>query len=50
MVPSQEEEVLGILDLIGEEKADGFEGLFAAVNVIAEEEVVGLGWITAVFE
>ena len=24
VVPSQEEEVLGVLDLVGEEKADGF--------------------------
>lgn len=34
MVTSQDEEVLGVLDLVGKEQADGFEGLFASVDVV----------------
>lgn len=51
MVPPKHEEVLGVLNLVAEEEADCFEGLFTAVNVVAEEDVVGcagvgniLGW------
>lgn len=43
VVTSQDEEVLGIFDLVGEQKADGLERLLASVYVVAEEEVVGLG-------
>lgn len=43
MVPSQEKEILGVFDLVGEQEADGLQGLFAPVHVVAEEEVVGLG-------
>lgn len=34
MVATEDEEVFGVLDLIGKEKADGLEGLLAAINVI----------------
>ena len=43
MIAAQDEEIFGIFDLVGKEKADNLEGLFASVDVIAEEEVVGLG-------
>lgn len=43
MVATQNEEVLGVLDLVGEEQADGLEGLLATVDVVAQEQVVGLG-------
>lgn len=43
MIATQNEEVLGILDLVGEEQADGLEGLLATVDVVAQEQVVGLG-------
>lgn len=35
MVATENEEVLGILDLVGEEQADGLEGLLASVDVVA---------------
>ena len=50
MVAPQNEEVLGVLDLVGQEQADGLERLLAAIYVVAEEEVVGLGREAAVLE
>ena len=35
VVPSQDEEVLGVLDLVCQQKADSLERLLAAVNVVA---------------
>jgi hypothetical protein len=50
VVTTEDEEVFGVLDLVGEEKADGLKGLLASVDVIAEEEVVGFWWETAILE
>lgn len=50
MVPPEDEEVFGILDLVGEEETDGLEGLLAAIDVIAEEEVVCFWREAAVLE
>ena len=50
VVASEEEEVLRVLHLVGEEEADGLQTLFAAVDVVTEEEVVGLGRVAAVLE
>jgi hypothetical protein len=50
MVPSQNEEVLGVLDLVRQQQTDRLEGLLASVDIVAEEEVVGFWWETAVFE
>jgi hypothetical protein len=50
VVAAEHEEVLGIFDLVCEEQADGLEGLLATVYVVAEEEVVGLWWETAILE
>jgi hypothetical protein len=50
VVATEDEEVLGVLDLVCEEQADGLEGLLATVYVVAKEEVVGLWWETAVLE
>lgn len=50
VVTPQDEEVLGILDLVGQEQADGLERLLAAIYVVAKEEVVGLGREAAILE
>lgn len=50
MVASEKEEVLWVLDLVGEEKADRLEALLAAVDVVTEEEVVGLRWEATVLK
>lgn len=50
VVSSQEEEVLRILDLVSQEQANSLKGLLASVHIIAEEEVIGVGWETSVLE
>jgi hypothetical protein len=40
VVTAENEEVLGILDLVGQEQADGLERLLAAIDVVAKEQVV----------
>jgi hypothetical protein len=42
VVTTKEEKVLRELDFVRKEKADCLEGLFATVNVITKEQVVGL--------
>jgi hypothetical protein len=50
VVSTENEEVLRVLDLVCEEQADGLEGLLATVDIVTEEEVVGLGRETAILE
>lgn len=50
VVAAQDEEVLGVLDLVGQEKADGLKGLLATVDIVTEEEVVGLRRESTVLE
>lgn len=42
MVPPEKEEVFGVFDLVGQQKADGFQRLFPSVHVVAQEKVVCL--------
>ena len=50
MVAPQDEEVLGVLDFVGEQEPDGLEGLLAAVDVVPEEEVVCFWWKSTIFK
>ena len=50
MVAAQHEEVFWVFDLVGEHEADGFDGLFAAVDIVTQEEIVGLAGKSCVFE
>jgi hypothetical protein len=50
VVATEEEEVLRVLDLVGQEEAHSLEGLLATIDVISQEEIVGIGWETAIFE
>lgn len=50
MVATKDEEVFGILDLVREQEANGLEGLLATIDVVAKEEVVGLGREAAILE
>lgn len=50
MVSTQNKEVLGVLDLVGKEKANGLERLLATVDVVTEEKIVSLRGETAVFK
>jgi hypothetical protein len=50
VVAAEDEKVLWVLDLVGEEKADGLKRLLATVDVVTKEEVVGFGREPAIFE
>lgn len=50
VVSTEDKEVLRILDLVREQKADGLQGLLATIDVIPEEKVVGLRRETTVLE
>ena len=50
VVPAEDEEVLGVFDLVSEEKANRLERLLATVDVVSEEKVIRFRWETAVFE
>mmetsp|Transcript_13966 Transcript_13966/g.55101 ORF Transcript_13966/g.55101 Transcript_13966/m.55101 type:complete len:212 (+) Transcript_13966:662-1297(+) len=50
VVASEEEEVLWVLDLVGEEEADCLQALLAAVHVVSQEQVVGLRREASVLE
>lgn len=42
VVPTEQEEVLWVLDLIGQQQADGLQRLLAPVHVVPQEQVVTL--------
>jgi hypothetical protein len=50
VVTSEDEEVFGVLDLVGKEQANGLKRLLTSVDVVTEEEVVGLGREATVLE
>jgi hypothetical protein len=50
MVPSQDEEVFRVFDLVREEQTDRLEGLFTSVYVVAKEKVICFWREAAVFE
>lgn len=50
VVPTEQEEVLGVLDLIGQQQADGLQRLLAPVYVVPQEEVVALWREAPVFK
>ena len=50
MVTPEEEEVLGVLNLVGEHETDAFDRLFSSVNVVTEEKVVLVARVSAVLK
>lgn len=50
VIATENEEVLRVLYLVGEEQADSLQGLLASVNVVAKEQVVSLRGEAAVLE
>jgi len=50
VVSSQEEEVLRVLYLVSQEKANGLKTLLASVHVVTEEQVVGIRRETAILK
>ena len=50
MVPTQDEEILWILDLVRKKQTNCFKGLLASVDIVPEEEVVRFGRKSSVFK
>jgi hypothetical protein len=50
VVATQDEEVLGVLDLVRQKQANRLEGLLAAIHVVAQEEIVRFWREASVFE
>lgn len=50
VVAPEQEEVLGVFDLVGQQQADGLQGLLPPVHVVAQEQVVCLWGKAAVLE
>ena len=50
VVAAQQEEVLLVLALVGQQQNDRFQGLLSAVHVIPQEEVVGFRRESTVLE
>jgi hypothetical protein len=48
VVAPEHEEVLWILDFVGEHEADSLDGLFSPINIVAQEEVVRISWKSCV--
>jgi hypothetical protein len=48
VVAAQDEEVFGVFDFVGQQQANGFHRLLAAVDVVPEEQVIRFGWEAAV--
>ena len=50
MVASEHEKILWIFDLVSKHKTDGLDRLFSTVDVISQEEIIGVAWKTCIFE
>lgn len=50
MIAAQQEEVLWIFDFVRQQQANGLQRLFAAIDVVAQKQIVGLGREAAVLE
>ena len=50
MVAPQHEKVLGILNFVGEQQTNRFNGLFASVDVVPQKQIVRLPGEASVFE
>ncbi len=50
VVSPQQKEVLRVLDFVAEEEENSFETLFATVDIIAKEKIIGGGRKTTHFE
>lgn len=50
MVAAQQEKIFRVFNLVGEQKTDRLKWLFAAIHVVAQEQIVWLGGETPVLE
>jgi len=50
MIASEKEEVLRVLDLVGQQETDGLHGLLPSIHVVPQKQVVGVRGERPVFE
>jgi hypothetical protein len=50
VVTSEQEEVFLELDFVGQQQNYSFQRLFAAIDVVAQEKIVCLGWEASILE
>lgn len=50
VVAPEHEEVLGVLDLVGQEQAHALDGLLAPVHIVPQEQVVDFSGVAALLE
>jgi hypothetical protein len=50
VVASQDEKVFRVFDFVGQQQADGFQGLFTSVDIVTKEKVVCLWGEAAVLK
>lgn len=50
MVPPQQEEVLRVFDLVGQQETDGLQRLLPSVHIVSQEQVVALRGVSSVLE
>jgi hypothetical protein len=50
VVAAQDEEVLGVFDLVGKKEADCLKRLLASIDIVSKEEIVCLRGEAAIFE
>jgi len=50
MISTEHEEVLGVLDLVAEEQADGFNVLASTIHIVSKEDVVRISGETSLAE
>jgi hypothetical protein len=43
VISTQNEKVFGVLDLVRQEQANGFQTLLSAVHIVSQKDVIGLG-------
>ena len=50
MIAPEHEEVLRVFDLVSEHEADGFDGLFAPIDIVPQKEIVSISGESCIFE
>jgi hypothetical protein len=50
VITAKKKEVFWIFDLVSQQKANSLQRLLATIDIITEEEIVGLGWKAAILE
>lgn len=50
MISPQQEEVLWIFDFVGQEEADGLQGLLPPVHIVTQKQVVALRGEASIFK